>query len=537
MDYLSQERARGITITSAAITFAWRNYRINLIDTPGHADFTIEVERSIRVLDGAVTILDGVAGVEAQTQTVWAQADRYNVPRIAYVNKMDRVGARFGRTVRQIAKKLRTRTLVCQIPIMKKDARGENVFWGAVDLVEMDVLDWDQDVNGNIVKRIKLTEKYGDKSVYDEAVKGRMNLVEALSEMDDNILEIMLAEEDHMKVSAEEVRGALRRVTLSGKAVPVFCGASFRNRGVQPVLDAIVDYLPSPLDCAAPIGTLANGKNTVIPLKEKESLCALAFKVVHDHRRGSLVFVRVYSGTLNNRMSLYNTNTKTNERVNKLLKMHANDAEEIPCITAGNICALVGLKSTRTGDTLIQFNDSRKSLRLPSIEIPAPVFVCAVEPATVSDEKPLQEALENVLREDPSLHVINDEETGQTLISGMGELHLEIVRDRLLNDFKVRAEIGKMRISYRESIIDEIEHTCLYDKEIMGKRARVQMSLNISRLTEGDSGIAEEGGNRIELDLSQQSSPTQTPTQGPSLPPEDIATSIRSGLVSALYLI
>ncbi|RIA95669.1 P-loop containing nucleoside triphosphate hydrolase protein [Glomus cerebriforme] len=545
MDYMKQERERGITITSAAITFGWKNHRINLIDTPGHVDFTIEVERSIRVLDGAVTILDGVSGVEAQTQTVWAQADKYGIPRIAYVNKMDRIGAGFGRTVKEMHHKLGTRPLVCQLPIMKKDSKGNGLFFGVVDLLDMQVLDWNKDPNGSIINKIPLTEKYPISELFEEAIKGRSSLIEALSEIDDQLLEIFLMNEDPMKVSVEEIKEALRRVTLNGKAVPVFCGASFKNVGVQPLMDAVIDYLPSPLDRPAPLATLSDKNLIEIPLKEKEKLCALAFKVIHDHKRGPMIFVRVYSGKIDNRMTLFNTNTRKKERVNKLLQMYANDVEEIPSITAGNIGVILGLKETRTGDTLIQINDSRQNLKLQSIDIPSPVFFYAVEPTSVSDEKPLEEALKNILREDPSLHVHVDSDSGQTLISGMGELHLEIIKDRLLTEFKVNAEMGKMRISYRETIIvEQLEHTFLYDRELMGKKQKAQVSLIITPLSENDKGIPEEGGNRIVIDIEDKivnlNSDQQNETNDQNslitkLDKEEIRDSLHSGILSALY--
>ncbi|GBB93390.1 hypothetical protein RclHR1_02160016 [Rhizophagus clarus] len=538
MDYMKQERERGITITSAAITFGWKNHRINLIDTPGHVDFTIEVERSIRVLDGAVTILDGVSGVEAQTQTVWAQADKYGIPRIAYVNKMDRIGAGFGRTVKEMRYKLGTRPLVCQLPVMKKDSIGNNIFFGVVDLLDMQVLDWNNDPNGSIINKISLTEQYPISELFEEAVKGRSHLVEALSEIDDQLLEILLANEDPMKVSVDDIREALRRVTLNGKAVPVFCGASYKNIGVQPLMDAVVDFLPSPLDRSPPLATLSD-KIIEIPLKEKEKLCAFAFKVIHDHKRGPMVFIRVYSGKIDNRMTLFNTSSRKRERVNKLLQMYANDVEEIPSITAGNIGVIVGLKETRTGDTLIQVNDSRQDLKLQSIDIPSPVFFYAVEPTSTSDEKPLEEALKNMLREDPSLHVHVDSDSGQTLISGMGELHLEIIKDRLLTEFKVNAEMGKMRISYRETItVEQLEHTCLYDRELMGKKQKAQVSLTITPLSENDKGVPEEVGNRIEIqidDLNSEQVETNNENSFMKLNKEEIRDTLRSGILSALY--
>ncbi|CAG8459592.1 952_t:CDS:2 [Acaulospora morrowiae] len=545
MDYMKQERERGITITSAAITFGWKNYRINLIDTPGHADFTIEVERSVRVLDGAVTILDAVSGVEAQTQTVWKQADRYGIPRIAYVNKMDRVGAGFGRTVKEMRYKLGARPLVCQIPVVKKD-KGNSSFTGVADLLNMQVLNWDDDPNGSVISKTPLTEKYPVSGLFEEAIKGRSSLVEALSEMDDHILELFLEAEDHMKVTAGDIRQALRRVTINGKAVPVLCGASFRNIGVQSLMDAVVEYLPSPLDCPPTLATLPNNQLVKITLGGNERLCALAFKVTHDSKRGPMTFVRVYSGKLDNRMALYNTNTRKKERVNKLLQMYANDVEEIPSITAGNIGVIIGLKETRTGDTLIQFDDTRKNLKLQNIEIPAPVFYCAVEAAGLSDEKPLEEALNNILREDPSLHVHVDPDSGQTLISGMGELHLEIVKDRLVNEFKVNAELGKMRVSYRETATTEhIDYTYLYDREIMGKRAKAKVSLTITPLPQNDRGLPEEGGNRIMFENFRKIESVPGTDQGVNnqrqnnmdtkLSNEEIESVLRTGIISGLY--
>ncbi|RHZ72485.1 hypothetical protein Glove_242g114 [Diversispora epigaea] len=541
MDYMKQERERGITITSAAITFGWKDHRINLIDTPGHVDFTIEVERSIRVLDGAVTILDAVSGVEAQTQTVWDQADRYEVPRIAYVNKMDRTGAGFGRTVNEMRYKLGTMPLVCQIPVMKKDNKGNTVFSGVVDFLNMEVLDWDKDSNGSIINKTPLSDKYPISGLFEETLKGRASLIESLSDLDSEMLDTFLELEDPMKITAETIKNTLRRVVLKGQAVPVFCGASFRNIGVQPLMDAIIDYLPSPLDRPAPMASLSSNESVKIDLKENDKLCALAFKVIYDSKRGLMVFVRVYSGRIDNRMLLFNTKTQCKERVNKLVQMYADDVEEIPSITAGNICAIVGLKNTRTGDTLIRFDDTRKNLKLQSIEIPAPVFFQAVEAAGISDEKPLDDALKNVLREDPSLHVYVDPDSGQNLISGMGELHLEIVKDRLLNDFRVNAKLGKMRISYRETAtVGKIDHTYLYDREVMGKRVKAQVSLTISPLPENDLGLSEEGGNRVMLEqmiITDDSLDTKEQQENVSLllPKTEIENALRSGLMTGLY--
>lgn len=520
MDYLKAERERGITINSAAITFGWQGHRINLIDTPGHVDFTMEVERSMRVLDGAVTILDGVAGVEAQTETVWHQADRYTIPRIAFVNKMDRTGAAFGRTVQEMWRKLQTRPLVLQLPI-----QSEEGIRGVADLVTMESLFW-KDTDGMEIVKEPLQE---GTDLHAEAVRGRIALVETLAELDDAIVEVFFekAEGDHMRVPQDAIKAALRRATLNSSAVPVLCGAAFKNMGVQPVLDAIIDYLPSPLDRPAALAKYRGRKDELIPLTTNGKLCALAFKVTHDARRGPLVYCKVYSGkplkgqvclgshfhsplsgTLGSRMTLYNTASDKKERINRLLQMYAKDVEEIPTITAGNIGVIVGLKHTRTGDTLVQANDAaaiKSGMQLSNIDIPSPAFFTAIEPHSVSEEKHVAESLESLCREDPSLNVWTDEDSGQMLISGMGELHLEIVKDRLLNEFKCKADMGKMRISYRESCQTSAAANASYDKEILGKRARASCRVEIEPYSEADDDgewIVEAGGNRLWVDPS-----------------------------------
>ncbi|RIB09324.1 hypothetical protein C2G38_2146612 [Gigaspora rosea] len=363
--------------------------------------------------------------------------------------------------------------------------------------------------------------------------------------MDNNILDLFLSAEDHIKISVEDAKQALRRVMLNGKAVPVFCGASFRNIGIQPLMDAAIDYLPSPLDHSVPIASLSDDKSVKILPKETEKLCALVFKVIYNNKRGPIVFVRVYSGKLDNHMILYNTNILHKERVNKLLQMYANDAEEILSITVGNISVIIGLKETRTGDTLIQFNDSRKSLQLKNIDIPAPVFFRVVEAAGISEEKPLEEDLKNILREDPSLYVHVDKDSGQTLISSMGKLHLKIVKDRLLNDFKVKAKLGKMQISYKETVIDDkIDHTYLYEREIMGKRVKAQIPLTITPNYENDQGSFNEGGNRIILNLTKktiisdeldQSINNKETNELIKLSIEEISNAVYTGMISSLY--
>ncbi|KAG2212376.1 hypothetical protein INT47_001737 [Mucor saturninus] len=549
MDYLAAERERGITINSAAITFGWEGHRINLIDTPGHVDFTMEVERAVRVLDGAVTILDGVAGVEAQTETVWKQADRYDIPRIAFVNKLDRTGAAFGRTVREMWKKLRTRPLVIQLPVMNEESMDERHkgLKAVVDLVTMEMIQWDPaHTDGSVLKRVPLKE-VADEKLYTEAVKGRTALVEALAEMDDDIVEIFFdeADGDHMLVKETPLKEAIRRVTISNKAVPVLCGAAFKNLGVQPLLNAVIDYLPSPLDRPSALVTYSSGKTALIPLTDPK-LCALAFKVVHDARRGPMVYVKVYSGKINTRMTLFNTTTRAKERVNKLLQMYAKEAEEIPTINAGNIGVIVGLKDTRTGDTLVQSNDTvaiKSGLQLSNIDIPSPAFFSAVEPASVSEEEAVETALKNLVREDPSLKVWTDEESGQLLVSGMGELHLEIVKDRLLNDFKVKAEMGKMRISYRETCQSESDASAEYDKEVMGKRARAACRVQISPLHEDfdqqvennglEEGWVANSGNHLSVaDISfSDDSVSEKDNQ---LNPEEVRQAVQNGLLGGL---
>lgn len=493
MDYMPQERERGITITSAAITFGWKDHRINLIDTPGHVDFTIEVERSIRVLDGAVTILDAVAGVEAQTETVWQQAARQEIPRIAFVNKMDRAGAGFGRTVREMRTRLGCRPVVIQIPLMELPNGGagstsnDAEFSGVVDVLTMEVIKFDSDANGSQVTRTPLDSSYPDENLYQEAIRARVALVEQLSALDEKIIELFLTLEDHMAIKPKDLQAAIRRLTLSSTIVPVLCGASFRNIGVQPLMDSVIDYLPSPDERPAASARLPDGKVLEIGSGGlKERLCALAFKVIHDSRRGPMVFVRVYAGQLNERTQLWNSATHTKERANKLLQMYAMDVEEIPHITKGNIGVILGLKDTRTGDTLLDAHDPRKGLALSGIKVPSPVFFASVEPMSTSDEKPVEEAIKALIREDPSLGVRVDEETGQTLLGGMGELHLEVAMERLLSEFKVKAEMGKMRISFKETmkgpgVVSEVP-SWEYDREILGKRGRARVGVSVERL-------------------------------------------------------
>lgn len=471
MDYLPAERDRGITITSAAITFNWAGHKINLIDTPGHADFTFEVIRSIRVLDGAVTILDGVAGVEAQTEKVWKQASEMGIPRVVFVNKMDREGAGFGRTVREVVAKLNTKVGILNYPFFE-NGKIDTPFRGVVDVLEKKIILWDQASDGKSIKVIDVSEVEG---VAEECEKARTALIETLSELDDDLVEHYLEVGDYMKVSSAEIKKALKKATLERKIVPVLCGASFRNIGVQPLLESVVEYLPSPSERPPPSaivkGLVTKKKNKLVSLPDevinidpdsKSLTTALAFKVTNDARKGMMVYVRVYSGVLNHNSTVLNSSTGKRERVMKLFQMHADEPIEVQSIKAGNIGVLIGTKDIRTGDTIVShgwkkdgiksLSDKESKLHLNAISVPPPVFFASIDPLTLSDTKNMQEALDILLKEDPSLHISYDEDSGQTLLSGMGELHLEIARDRLINDLKAKVEVGKIMVSYKETI-------------------------------------------------------------------------------------
>ena len=437
MDWMVQEQERGITITSAATTCYWKDHRINIIDTPGHVDFTIEVERSLRVLDGAVAVFDSVAGVEPQSETVWRQADKYKVPRIAFMNKMDRAGADFFMSVQSMVDRLGANPVPIQIPI-----GAEEKFRGPIDLVEMKAVFFDDETIG---------AKYVEGAIPDDmmptARQYREKMIEALSDVDENIMEKFLGAEE---ISAEEIKAALRKGTMQMKLTPVICGTAFKNKGVQLLLDSIVDYLPSPLDVPSVSGTKpGNGSEVVRKADVNEPFSALAFKVMTDPYVGQLTFVRAYSGVLTAGSYIYNSTKDTKERVGRLLKMHANKREEIKEVAAGDIAAIVGLKNTLTGDTLC---DEKSPIILESMEFPDPVISVAIEPKTKADQEKLYEAMGKLTQEDPSFKVSYNEETGQTIISGMGELHLEIIVDRLLREFKVEANVGKPQVAYRETI-------------------------------------------------------------------------------------
>jgi elongation factor G len=439
MDWMVQEQERGITITSAATTCFWRDCRVNIIDTPGHVDFTVEVERSLRVLDGAVAVLDAVSGVEPQTETVWRQADKYRVPRIVYANKMDRVGADFYRCLDMLRERLGAHPVAIQLPIGREDQ-----FKGLVDLIEQVAYVWDED-DETLGKDYQKVAVPADMA--DVVKEYREKLIEGLAEVDDHLMEKYVGGD---AISIEELKAAVRKGTILMKVFPVFCGASFKNKGVQALLDAVIDYLPSPLDIP-PVQGINPETKAVEERKaaDDEPFSALAFKIMNDQHVGQLVFLRVYSGMLNASSGVLNSTKDRKERVGRLLRMHANKREEVEAVASGDIAAAIGLKYTTTGDTLC---DSDKPIVLESMTFPEPVIAVAIEPKTRADEERLGVSLSRLAMEDPTFRVTTEEETSQTLIHGMGELHLEIIVDRLLREFKVEANVGKPQVAYRETI-------------------------------------------------------------------------------------
>jgi len=453
MDWMEQEQERGITITSAATTCYWKDHRINIIDTPGHVDFTIEVERSLRVLDGAVAVFCGVGGVEPQSETVWRQADRYRVPRIAFVNKMDRVGADFDRVLEMMRARLAAVPVAVQIPIGSEDS-----FAGVVDLVSQQAIYWDDDSLGANFRVAPVPAELGP-----AVESARERLVEAVAESDDALMARYL---DGEAIPADPLRKALREATLRLKVVPVLCGSAFKNKGVQPLLDAIVDYLPSPLDVPAVDGVdPKSGEPRTRKADDNEPFAALVFKLMSDKHVGHLTYVRVYSGHLETGQQVLNVRRDRKERVGRLLQMHANKRQEIEEAFAGDIVAVVGFKSVSTGDTLC---DARHPIALEAIEFPEPVLSIAIEPKTQADMDRLGGSLERLVHEDPSFRVSTDPETGQTIISGMGELHLEIICDRLLREFKVEANVGPPQVAYKETLTKAVRTEGRYIKQTGG---------------------------------------------------------------------
>uniref|UniRef100_A0A7V5XGJ1 Elongation factor G n=1 Tax=Thermodesulfobacterium geofontis TaxID=1295609 RepID=A0A7V5XGJ1_9BACT len=454
MDFLPQEQERGITITSACTTTFWRGHRINIIDTPGHVDFTIEVERSLRVLDGAVVIFCAVGGVEPQSETVWRQANKYKVPRMAFINKMDRTGANFEKVVEQIRQRLGANPLPLQIPVGQ-----ENGFMGVVDLIEMKAIIWDEESLG-------AKYHYEEIPTYlrDKAEEYRIKVIETLADINDEIMERYL---EGKEISPEEIRKAVREATISFKIVPILCGAAFKNKGIQPLLDAIIDYLPSPLDIPPVKGINPDtGEIEERPTDPDYPLSCLAFKIVTDPYIGTLTFLRIYSGKLESGMSVYNSTKRKKERIGRLVRMHANQREEITGAFAGDIVAAIGLRVTTTGDTLC---DENHPIELEKLEVPEPVISVAVEPKTKADQERLSIALQKIAIEDPSFRVTVNHETGQTLIWGMGELHLEIIIDRLLREFKVGVNVGKPEVAYKETITISAEAEGKYIKQTGGR--------------------------------------------------------------------
>ena len=442
MDWMEQEQERGITITSAATTCSWRDYNINIIDTPGHVDFTIEVERSLRVLDGAVAVFCSVGGVEPQSETVWRQADKYGVPRLAFINKMDRVGADFFRGIQMIKDRLKANPLPIQIPVGK-----EENFKGVVDLVRMKAIIWNDESLGAQYEEIEIPAE-----LLDEATEYREKMIEEISSHDDALMEKYLSGEVLTEV---EIMSAIRTGTIAIKFCPVICGSSFKNKGVQNLLDAVVDYMPSPLDIPAIKGIdVDSGEETERQASDSEPFSALGFKIMTDPFVGQLTFFRVYSGVVAAGSYVYNSTKGKKERIGRILKMHANKREEIKEVYAGDIAAAVGLKYTTTGDTLC---GEEKQVILESIEFPEPVISIAIEPKTKAEQEKLGFGLQKLASEDPSFRVKTDEETGQTIISGMGELHLEIIVDRLKREFKVEANVGKPQVAYRETITKKVK--------------------------------------------------------------------------------
>jgi len=473
MDWMVQEQERGITITSAATTCFWRDCRINIIDTPGHVDFTVEVERSLRVLDGAVAILDAVSGVEPQTETVWRQADKYRVPRMVYVNKMDRVGADYFQSIEMIKSRLGAHPVPIQIPIGREDQ-----YRGLVDLIDQVALVWEED-DETLGKEFKKVPIPAD--LRDHVREHREKMIEALAEVDEHLMAKYVASEP---ISAEEIRAAVRKGTIAMKLFPVICGASFKNKGVQPLLDAVIDYLPSPLDVPPVEGI--NPETRAIEKRraaDDAPFAALAFKIMNDQHVGQLVFLRVYSGTLEAGSGVYNSTKGKKERVGRLLRMHANKKEEIEAVAAGDIAAAIGLKLTTTGDTLC---DPDEPIVLESMTFPEPVIAVAIEPKTRADDEKLGVSLSRLALEDPTFKVTSEEETGQTLIHGMGELHLEIIVDRLLREFRVDANVGKPQVAYRETIRKPAAAQGRYVRQTGGRGQYGDVHLEVEPATPGE---------------------------------------------------
>ncbi len=481
MDWMEQEQERGITITSAATTCYWKNCQINIIDTPGHVDFTVEVERSLRVLDGAVAVFCAVGGVEPQSETVWRQADRYKIPRIAFVNKMDRVGANFERCLEMMGDRLGANPLAVQLPIGKEDS-----FKGVIDLIRGKMLFFDEESQGSELIVQEISEEYSE--IFTAA---RMTLIEKLADFDEGVMEKYLEEQP---IEAGEIEKAIGAAAKRLELVPVLCGSAFKNKGVQPLLDAIVSYLPSPKDVLAAVGVDGDGREVLRKPDPKAEFCALAFKMVSDSFVGNLAFVRIYSGTLRQGDKIYNASRRKQEKIGRIMRMHANKREEIKEIAAGDIATLVGLRFTVTGDTLCEKGDT---IRLDTIEFPEPVISIAIEPKGKADEERLFDSLAKIAIEDPSFKVSTDEDTGQTLISGMGELHLDIIVDRLTREFKVAANVGTPQVSYKETVSGTARAEGKFEQIGLAKSQYAHVWLEVSPAEKGSGWTFE---NRLSGD-------------------------------------
>jgi elongation factor G len=492
MDWMVQEQERGITITAAVTTCFWRDKQINIIDTPGHVDFTAEVERSIRVLDGAVVIFCAVGGVEPQSETVWRQADHYRVPRIAYINKLDRIGADFHGVVKEMEEKLGAKPLVLELPIGR-----ESELEGVIDLVAMKELRWDQNDFGTTLLKDDI-----DASRLAEVREHRQKMLDQLSSIADEELSTTLTEMflEEKEIPESLIRKAIRKGTLDRTFVPVFCGASLRNVGVQPLLDGIVDFLPAPDEVAPPTGIHAKNKTKVeVPLRRDAPPLALVYKIQTDREAGNLSYIRMYSGHLRTGTAVYNIDKRKRERINRLVRMHANRPEQLEEIYAGDVAVVVGLKLAQTGDTI---GNEQLPIILEPMNFPVPVISVAVEPKTLSERSKLEAALRQLEKEDPTFTVKDDEETGQLIISGMGELHLDVLVTRVIEDFKVHANVGNPQVSYRESIEKEAVHREKYHKLIAGKENSADITLKVRRLQRG-------AGNQFESEIPPGSLPRE----------------------------
>ncbi|WP_114202822.1 elongation factor G [Janibacter anophelis] len=488
-DWMEQEKERGITITSAAVTSFWDDTQINIIDTPGHVDFTVEVERSLRVLDGAVAVFDGKEGVEPQSETVWRQADKYDVPRIAFVNKMDKLGADFYFTVQTIKDRLGAEPLVMQLPI-----GAENDFVGVVDLIQMKALVWPGDAKGDVTLGASYETREIPEDLQAKAEEYRNALVERVAESDDDLMEKYLGGED---LTIDELKAGIRKLTVNSELYPIFCGSAFKNRGVQPVLDAVRDYLPSPLDVAAMEGHAPGNEDEVVLRKPstEEPFSALAFKIAAHPFFGTLTFIRVYSGKLVPGTQVINSTKGKKERIGKLFQMHANKENPVDEAMAGHIYAVIGLKETTTGDTL---SDIQAPVILESMSFPEPVIQVAIEPKTKGDQEKLGSAIQRLVAEDPTFQVSLDEETGQTIIAGMGELHLDVFVDRMKREFKVEANIGKPQVAYRETIRRAVEkYDYTHKKQTGGSGQFAKVQITFEPLDTQDEGELYEFKNAV----------------------------------------